>query len=71
MNLIYLLASPHLTALRMVLGTAALVRDEEQTFQDLAFSFRLVGMTFKLRLLDAGTSISTYRIICLVQEGAL
>lgn len=55
----------------MVLGTAALVRDEEQTFQDLAFSYRLVVMTFKLRLLSARTSISTYQIISLVQEGAL
>lgn len=55
----------------MVLGTAALVRDEEQTFQDLAFSYCLVVMTFKLRLLSARTSISTYQIISLVQEGAL
>lgn len=56
MNLIYLLASPHHSALSMVLGTAALVRDEEHTFWDWAFSFHHVDMTFKLRLLGAGTS---------------
>lgn len=71
MNLISLLASPHLTALSMVLGTVALVRDKEHTFQDLAFSFCHVDMTFKLRLLGAGTNTSIYRIISLVQEGAL